>query len=448
MDVQPTTMKKLHFSFVLFLLLSVVACERGCTTERILDSDSKDFTVNGENITVGVRLIDSRNSRAIDGNIFHREVTHSFSVNLDVYYRGQQIRDVFLEGVDEPDGVDLNAVLKRVSLALSKDGNHLAVGVDKKISEVLHFYKDQPIRNMAIMSMNPPEGTPWSQLKIEEFPAPRELILNSMLENCDFFIGEDELIQTFMDDVAPTDTAHRILLSNWPQCAVAMDYYTEPTVRRLSTNKTWKRWAERRSLVVIKNDILPANFTGSDEFYAALNSSNVLEIQDSAIVAKWGGTGDQRMNDLLLKRLHSGNKSMAGEKRKTVYNQAKEGVASFLRTGESDYRHETIHCLRVLSVMGDTTEAYKVIHYALGENLEKVNSFDLIEVIYENYQFYTPCQRQFIRSKTEEVFARIDNYARSVLFRAAIPIVDCRQLRRWKKNYPDDLSYESLPAGC
>lgn len=440
-------MKKLRILYGLCLALIIVGCERGCTIENVLDRESKDIQLNGETITIEAKVVDYRNSRAINRNIFHREVTHTYGINIDVRYRGQLVEDVYFEGVDDPETVDLDKVLKRVSVALSKDGNHLAVGMDQTIAEVLHFYKDYPIRNLATFALNPTEGTPWSKLKIDSYPSPRELILNSLREDCVYFADDENLVYTFMNDVNPSDTAHRLLLSYWPQCEVAMEYYTGKNVQRLSVNKTWKKWAEARGIVALRENIQPATFDGTDEFLSALNSPEIRNMQDSAIIEGWGGKGDQKLNELLIERLKGPRSNFSTEKRRIVYNQAKMGLSEFQREGDSDYQREAMYCLRVLDAMGDTTEADRIIHNTLS-NIDKFNNFDLIEVVFENYELYTPAQQRFIRSRADEVMEEIEDYARSTLFRAAEGILDCKHLKSWKKNYAKDLEFESPPKGC
>ena len=442
-------MKRLHYLLSISLLIFIVGCERGCTTHHVMDRDSQEFNLQGERISIEATVVDNRNSRAMNRNIFRRSVTHTYSIHIDVHYRGQEIDAVYWEGVDNPDVVDLKKVLKRVSVALSKDGNHLAIGMDHKIVEVLHFYKDHLIRNLEIAELNPSAGEPWSKLGINNFPNPRDLIMENLLENCEYFSNDEDLFQAFMNDLLPTDSAHYALLERWPQCEVSIEYYTRQNVERLRKNSKWKKWAEARSLIALKSDIHPAKFNATDEFYNALNSPVVENLRDSALIVDWGGKGDEHLVDQLISKLKRGAKgNLSGEYRKTVYNQSKEGVAYFLREGRSDYRRETLYCLQILNLMGDTLEADRVIHYALGTKLESSDQFDIIEIVFENYPLYTPTQQRFIRSKLDEVFQRVNNYTRSTLFRALKSFADCKQLRNWKKKYPEDLQFENPPKGC
>jgi hypothetical protein len=438
-------MNKLRFFFTTSLLLLFVGCERGCTTQSTLDAESKTITLHGESINVEVRLVDYRNSKAINHNVFRRSVTHTYGISIDVYYRGQRLNDIFTEAVDNPDQVDLDKELKRVLIALSKDGNHLGVGVDNKVSGLFHFYKEHPIHSMSMMALDPQIGTPWSKLKIDAFPSPRELILEGLREDCHYFTGDEELLQAFMNDVKPYDTAHRVLLAAWPRCNLALDYYNEATVKKLRADKTWRNWAEARCVAVLRADYISADRVEAHAFFQVLNSYEVRAVQDSVLVEGWGSTTHGGFNDVLIERV--GQRNFPVDKRKMVYAKAREGLKFYMQKGYSNYQREARYCLRVLDAMGDTTQADLVLHYAL-ERVGKIDDFDMIEVAFECYDIYTPTQQKYIRAKADFVMEKIKDYSRSQLFKKTVGIVDCRRFKDWKKKYPGDLAYEELPEGC
>ena len=439
-------MKQFRFFWVLLFLLLLVGCERGCTTSRTLDEESVVMNANGNKVILRLRVVDYRNSRAIDKNIFRRSVSHTYGLSVDIAYRGQEFRDLYTEGVDNPDKVDLSKELKRVQLTVSKDGNHLGIGVDNKVANVLHFYKKRQIVQSSAL-VNPEFGSAWSDLKIDDFPSPRELILADV-HDCRFSIQDNNLLGAFMDDQSANDHAHKLLLDGWPTCSNANDYYTAVRVNKLVKNGQWRKWAEERSLLVIRSGESGFGFYKPDDFYAALNSSKVNNLLDSAMLSDWGSKGSSEATQKIVDRLKNKNRPLSAAGKDALLKSARQFFQEFMRTGTSDYHCEAEACMKVLLASGDTLTAHSALPQILGTNLGHFDPFDMIEVVYENYNFYTPAQQRYIKSQLPSVFMRTKDYARSILWRAVEGYAGCKLLREWKKKYPDNLDFCEVPNGC
>ncbi len=429
------------------LVLSLVGCQNGCTTAHTLDRESIDLVKNGQKVTVTARVVDYRNSKKIGRNIFHRSVTHTYGLSIDIAYRGQVHRDTYEEDVADPDAVDLDKELKRVKLALSNDGNHLGIGMDNDVVNVLHFYKEHEILSPAVSALYP-DGLKWSELKINSYPSPRELILGDVSRQCDFSMMNRDLVEIYMDDQAASDTVHRMMLSKWPDCRLAEGYYTPVRVRKLKKDKTWKKWAVERSKEEIR---LASSWTSEEEknaFYNALNDREVNLLYDSLLVSGWGRKGSDNALAIITARLKGNGRSFSSQDRAMLKQAAAENVKRFMQKGESDYQREAYTCLRVLSASGDTTLSWEFLKTAFGDRQNHYDQFDLVECIYDNYEWYTPAQQAYIVSNTPRFFRETRDYVRSSVFRAVDDIMDCKQLRQWKKDYPEDLDFCELPKGC
>lgn len=439
-------MKQFRFFWAVLLLLTVVGCERGCTTSRTMDEESIVLNANGSKVILNLRLVDYRNSRAINKNIFNRSVSHTYGLSVDIVYRGQEFEDVYEEGVDNPDLVDLTKELNRIQLTVSKDGNHLGIGVDKKVANVLHFYKERRITTSPAL-VNPEFGSAWSDLKINDFPSPRKLILAN-IENCEFLFQEDQLLSAFMDDQSASDHAHKLLLSTWPNCTMASDYYSSARLSKFVKNGQWRKWAEERAMSVIREGEGVSGFYEPTEFYEALNSPKVYNLLDSAILSDWGTKGSSDATDKIVDRLKNKKRPLSAKAKNAILVLAQQKVQEYMRTGTSDYKCEANACMKVLLASGDTLTAHRILPQILGPNLARFDQFDMIEVVYENYALYTPTQQRFIISQLPSVFARTNDYVRSVLFRAVEGYAGCNRLKEWKKKYANDLDFCELPKGC
>lgn len=433
-------------SIVILLLLVLVGCQRGCTTSSTMDRENVVVNINGHEVKIIARVVDYRNSKRINRNIFNRKVTHTYGLSIDVSFNGLIEKGVYTEGVSDPDKVDLNAELKRVKIALSKDLNHLAVGMDNIVADVIHIYKNKRI----VMSSSPNwggESMKWSDLNIESFHTPEQLLIEDVRFNCLMAGINSEQIVDVLDNSSPADSAHRILLSKWPECKLAEDYYTAKRVHKFSKNKVWKKWAEDRG-----EKVFSESFFGSKEdvytFIEALNSAKLNASVDSFIADSWGSKMDQETTQMVIQRIQGKAKPFTAEIKDLIIKDAQFSFAKFMSSGNSDYKREAASCLHVLIASGDTATSGLFLRDAFGVNNKNYDVFDFIEVAYDNYNIFTKKQKQFILDKTSNLFMEIKDYARQTLFRSVVDIFDCKQLRTWKKEYAKDLQYADLPDGC
>lgn len=441
-------MTRILFFCAVALLLTAGGCQNGCTTSRTMDSQSSVVKVNGQTIRLTASVMDYRNSKRIGNNLFRRKVTHTYGVTVDFTYRNNEFRDAYSQSVKDPDNVDLDEVIKQVKFKVSKDGNHLAIGVGDEVVSVYHFYKNMQIENVSAVMHTPEPGSSWKEVQINSFPSPKEMILRPISDLCEFNYVDLDLVVSLMDDLSPSDTAHRMLLRQWPRCQIALDYYTSARVKKLQNNSTWKKWALASGLRAVQEGSDLFNETAINSFVEALNDKHLNRVSDSLMALNWGGKGDDQLTNTLADRMSGRLRPLDPAIRKQVRTLATNEFNRFLRTGESDYHYEAYACMRILKACGDTVLISNFLEQAFGSRQQHFNQFDLIECIYDNYHHYTPAQQLYIKEHTPQFFGRTEDYARSVMFRAVEGIVSCDQLRRWKKDYAKDLDFCQLPKGC
>lgn len=434
-----------YFSVVLCLIL--MGCQRGCTTQSTMDSESKTISKHGQGVEVTVNLIDYRHSKGSRRNIFKRKVTHSYGLGFDVKMGSFVVRECFTEAVMNPDKVDLDHHLKRAQIKLSKDKKHLALGIDGKVADVIHLYNNQRVEFVGEHHVK--KGAKWSKLDIESFEDPENMLLAGLEKRCSFMSTNQKEITMIMDKKSPADTMHRMLLRQWPECSVAEKYYSGTRVAKLARNKTWKKYATDRGIEILHDNRI-ANWK-KDETYAflrKLKSPQLNFIMDSIYAADWGRKGTGDLTATVLKRINNKNVPFHPTVRQEIIDDARSNFRTFMKTGDSNYKREATDCMRVLIAIGDTAVATTFLRDAFGSGYRKYDEFDFLEVTYENFKKFTPSQRRFIIKNTPAQFEQTKDYLRSSYFRATKDIVDCSLLKEWKTNYPDDLDFDELPKRC
>lgn len=438
---------RLLFFALSLLSISLIGCNRGCTTSKTIKSESTTISTSAGNVQIVGRVVDYRHSRRVGSDIFDREVTHTFGLCFDINFGTFQLSEFYHEGVDDPDNVNLTNELKRVKVKISKDQNHIGMGVDGKVVKLVHLYKSHGIGTDRADLVA--DGTmDWSKLDMESFPSPSEILTKSLEESCDFMPYGTSAMDEFCNDSKPSSKVHKTLLDKWPSCTFAKNYFTEQKVRELAKDKKWKKRAEKRGLKVLKN-IESHNFDFEEiaAFVDQLNSSELNEALNEVLMNKWGTSGANDYTEKLVERLKQQN-SFTSEERSALYETAKSEFDKFQQTGESNYKREAAECLYVLQAMGDTTTGYNFINTSFGKNVSQYNCFDFIEVAFDHYGSYTDYQQELMLNKTESTFDAIQDYSRSVFYSNIEGIADCSMLKRLQKKYPEDLKMERIPSRC
>lgn len=443
-------MKQKTISLISFgiLALSLIGCNRGCTTSRTIASESKTVSTNAGNAEVMARVIDYRHSKRIGDNIFERSVSHSYGLCFDVNFGTFNGKNFFHEGVKDPEAVNLSKELQRVKVAISKDQNHIGLGVDGKVVKLIHLYKSNPIatREEKLLA----DGTmSWSDLDIESYPSPSTILTKSMKHSCgDLTFGSDAMTE-FCNSSSPTSKVHTELLNQWPDCSFTKRYLTEQKVRELSKNVKWKKQAAKRGKKVLKR-IEHHNFDFDEiaTFIAALNSAELNKKFDEMLMANWGKKGMTDYTAKLIKRIEEKKGPMDKATREEIYADAKAEFDEFEKTGRSNMRKEASDCLRLLQALGDTTTGYQFIQNAFGGGVSKYDQFDFLEVAYDNFSSYTDYQQRVILQQTEPTFESFKDYSRSSYYSAIEDLVDCSMLKRLKNKYPEDLRTRDVPDRC
>lgn len=439
--------KTLSLFSLITLGLVLIGCNRGCTTSKTIASESITISTSSGDVELTGRVIDYRHSQR-QGDVFHRKVSHSYGLCFDIQYGTFSQDNFFHEGVKDPKTVKLPKELKRVKVAVSKDGNHIGLGVDGKVVSLFHLYNSN-----AILTEQPNLGADgtmdWANLDINSYPSPESILRESLKNSCNDWGSETKAMIEFCDLKKPSDKVHRIMLDKWPECNLSKNYLSEKRVKVFSKNKKWKKYAEKRGKELL--DSMSSHSFEFDEilvFFGALNSNELNIRIDSLLIDNWGQNGMIDYTEALRNRIRQSNKPLGKVARRRVYNQAKSEFMEFERSGRSNSKREASKCLQMLSTLGDTTTAYNFIQNSFGPNISRFRIYDFLDVVYDDFSVYTDYQQQLIMQKTEASFAHVKDYSRSGFYSAIEDLVDCSMLKRLMKKYPKDLEYERVPTRC
>lgn len=428
--------------------LLLIGCNRGCTTQRTIASESTTIATPGGDVEITGRVIDYRHSRRQGADAFDRKVSHTYGLSFDLKYGTFVRKKFYSEGVKDPKSVKLPKELTRVRVAVSNDKNHIGLGVDGKVVSLIHLYNSNPIQT------NKPslvaDGTmKWGSLDINSYPSPESILTESLKASCGEMITERQAMFDFCDSKKPTDKIHRVMLDQWPDCNLAKDYLSEKRVKVFSRSPSWRKYAEKRGRVLL-NDISShsSEFEEIMFFVGTLNSKELNTTIDSLLVNNWGKSSMIDYTEALRNRIAQKKNPLSREARQEVYEQAKAGFTEFERSGRSNHRREAIECLQILSDLGDTTTGYNFVENSFGANIKHFKPYDFYDVAYDDFGVYTDYQQQLIIQKTEGAFAYVKDYSRSGFYYAIRDLVDCSMLKRLMKKYPDDLKNDRIPARC
>ncbi|XOV68882.1 MAG: hypothetical protein ACFHU9_06795 [Fluviicola sp.] len=441
-------MKKVKYVTSLLILLSIalIGCQRGCTTASTMASESKSFKMKGEKIVITARLVDYRNSRAISRrNIFKRKVTHTYGIVIDIESRLYTQRSFYSEGVPNPDKVNLKSVLKRAKVAISKDKKHVAIGVDDQVVDLVHLYRGKPLRSNNLHSPQIPGS--WSQLDINSYPSPKEMLLSQIEDDCKMIMLNEDALRELLDNTSPNDKAHHLLLAQWPNCDFAIEYYDAKQIARCSKNKNWKKRAEKRALESLEGSGY-SHIRFEEEYNAfllKLQSKEVMKALDQQYVDNWGS---HRLNvDLVIQRMQHASSPMDSEQKETIIADATKEIKKFMRSGRSNHNREAADCIQIL-VANNQTELVKSFLKDAVNRPSKYAVFDLLECVLDVYEIYPSADQQFILSNLDKIMKSIPDYARDSMIRRGENFIPCDQIRNWIQEYPDDLDKNDLPDRC
>lgn len=440
---------KLKSRLLLSLCFFLTACQNGCTTSSTMDSESKTIQVQGHAVQVTARLVDYRNSKRIGDNIFRRSVTHTYGVSFDIRTKGYSGSQFYSESIADPDNVDLIAELKRVKVDFSKDLNHLGLGVDDKVVDVVHFYKGKVLElgiQNELFDVNKLDN--WSDLDLNSYPSPEELMLTEIQDNCTFSFMNSQTLHEFMGSLKKSDTSQRMFLAQWPSCSLVDDFFTDNRVAKYSQNGTWKQYALDRCSKIMTYTNNDREMEDAIHLLRVMNVPEANYLIDSTLASSWGGSMETEMTELLVERMTAKKNKLKPELRNAVVAEAERGFSKFVRTGNSDHNREPAACLKVLIASGDTSTTYRFLEDSFGKNNDDYWFSDFLETVYDNYESFTPYQKSFVKKQTPLLFDRIPDYYRSLYFSAVEKFVECSQLKKWKNKYPEDLEFASYPDHC
>lgn len=438
--------KKTWPFYISFFLLILVGCQNGCTTQSTMKRESVIMKRNGEKILIVAKLLDFRNSRRKYSNrIFPRQISHSYGIEFEVSGLGLKNLHFYSEDVDDPDNVDLDKYLKQVKVSLSKDKYHLAVGYKDELIKVFHLFKGKEINSMYL---NDTGSTSWKYLNINGYPTPKELILKELGENCNFSIYLEENVKNLFEDLKPSDSAHVILLDNWPECSVAKEYYKGQILKKLVRNKVWKSYAIARAEEVYNSRLYSNYNQDCVTFFEALNSEKLNNLIESAVVDNWNVDSDWQLTDYIIKDVQRGGNKISAKNREIIFNDAQSILNQFLDKGNVSYTRYPEKCLAITLAFRDTTIAYQVLEEGMLNKKSKLNAGTTVKVLFKNEALLTPYQRNLLNKNIEPFFKKLSADDKEDVFREINNFDKCRLLRKWKNEYPEELKFAFISFQC
>ncbi len=436
-----------RLTLISFLLLTLIGCENGCTIRRVLDSEYEDMGTGKDRVRVTMNLIDYRNSRAINHDIFNRRITHSYGIDATIRYRGVESEVLFAQGVNDPDNVDLTAELKRVTIKQSKNENHIAVGVDGSVVAIQHFYKNQPANLRIFKAMDAQLSKRMKKVNLNRYPSMYKAVFAEINETCLDDAGSSAAVFQFLDELKPADYLQQQMLQRWPSCELAQNYFTEKRISDLRKDKKWLSMAENRCLAVMENNEKPTNFYNVAVFYEALNSPVIFSKFDENLIEQWLKEPAREDQENIVNRLLDKKRPLSASNRQKVLNKAQSELKLFLKTWENNHRYEPENMVKICLVAGDYATADLFISKAMSKHHDFV-TFDIIDALYENFSFFTAKHQAMIRQKSNTFFMALKDYERDYCFGKAKGVLDCTTLKSWKSTYANDLTFSELPEGC
>lgn len=437
--------KKTWPFYISFLLLILVGCQNGCTTRSIMKQEVIVLTRSGEKIVVVAKLLDFRNSkRKYSKRLFPRKITHTYGIEFDI--SGLGLKQLHFHSVDinNPNSVDLDKYLQNVKVAVSKDKYHLAVGYNQELLRVFHLFKGEEIS----MLLGYSDPSSWKSLNINSYPSPKELILKELNENCTFGFRLEQNVRDLFEDLKPSDSAHVILLNNWPDCRVANGYYQGAKLRELAKNKTWKTYAIARAEEVINNRLYSYKFSENLHFYEALESDKLNTILADYIIENWQSESSWQLTNFIIKDAKLGKSKINENERDRIYSEAQSVLNNFYSKGKVNFTEYPEKCLAVSIAYGDTTSAYQLIEEGIVSKKSKFNAGTLTEILYKNEYMLTKYQQKRLNENIESYFDQISKRDKENVFRIINQFEKCSLLRKWKNKYPDELRFAFLTHKC
>lgn len=439
------TKKTLPF-YISFLLLILVGCQNGCTTKSTIKKEHVVIERNGHKVIVTAKLMDFRNSKRKNSRrLFPRKVTHSYGIEFNVSGLGLKQLHFYSENVNNPDNVDLGKYLKRVKIAISKDGGHLALGYDNEIIKVFHLYKGKEI-GATFLDIN--KSSAWSSLNINGYPSPEDIILNELSENCDFSILLEDNVNDLFEDLKPSDSAHVLLLNKWPDCRTARDYYKGKNLKKLSKNKTWKSYAVARAEEVLGGNFHGYLFFENMEFYEVMNSKELNLMIEDYLVNNWRSNSDRKLANYIIENLQKKGGVISKSGKELIYNDAQSVLDEFLNKGDVSFTKDPEKCMGAVLAYGDTTNSYRIIEEGILAKNSKMDPGTLTEVLYTNEFLLTSHQRKLLNDNIELYFKNLSPDDKADVFHEVNKSNKCRLLRKWKMKYPDELRFSHLSIDC
>ena len=447
-------MTKLAKPFIfIFVLCSMAACKRGCTTSSTLDAERNTVTVNGVDFEVTARLIEYRHSRRQSGGaLFDRTVTYSHMVAFDLATPWWADEEVAYENVGDPDDVDLEAALTRFHVSLSADKNHFAYGASDKVLGIYHVLAGHGFTNTR--SFSAASSTQhWADLELDTLPTPAEMFsrMFGSTEACSFSGTDGNVIAMVLNDLPITDTLQLRALHAWPNCNAVDRYLTPQRINELSTDPTWKTAAIDRAIFVMDDG--QESFFGSDEaleLIVQIGDAQAYAGVDSIYDRYWGHNGHGEATDYILERFGNSAVPMAAETREKIVNRARTSLTAFLN-GEAVGHGELVeamYAMRILLMANETEAVDAFFAQCYDMNFWNDEFFDIEEVFEYNYDLMGADRQQEFLTKSQELLPDTRDYLRENVFEMIAPYADCQVLQDILNTYRDDMQYVDIPERC
>lgn len=441
-------------SWLLTVLLSIVlcGCQKGCTTSKTIDKESKTIKVGDLEGTITVRHIQYKHIKSKKGGIktsLDKSVKYSYAIVWDVDFPFWEQKDVAYEGTD--DNADLKEQLDRFNFKVSKDQKHFSYGIGDQLMGVMHIYNGLAFEDPDKIGVEY-DVVSFEKVSIEGYEDPEEIIAN-ILDKGEICTSGDinneytiiEILNSLPDD----HQLRKIAFESWPQCNIAKKVFTPkklktmikalPEYRDIITSRIESVITDDKSGIFDKKEVLKAVID--------LNDKEILYKVDKVLVDHWAVFMAREINDYITQRTLDKKTPMQPETIELYVQKCMHGLNNLI-AGNRDLKIDNVERLKFLALNNRTKEIDYFIKNTFGARTLDRNLIALDKVITKNWELLNDKQRNKILKQYQNNFKSIKSYNHAQVYKFLKKHLDCKDLIKIKESYPENLDDERLPLKC
>jgi hypothetical protein len=437
--------------FAVVLISALTGCNRGCTTQSTLDSESKTISICGQEATVTVRFIESRHSRRVaGGELFERNVSYNYGLAFDLETQYWTKQEIMYEPWPAEEDPDLDLQIERFKATSSANQLHFAFGMDEDLYGVYHVIGTHAFPS-TLQRVGLQLDAKLESVQFKRMESP-ESILYGLVNSgfvCMLDADDEANIQAIFDQLEPTGRIPMLALEKWPECRILNQYYSDEKVAELGQNQGWKQAAIDRCFGVLKSD--KESFLGGNdalEMLRALDDDVAYHSLDTFYAASWGDNMSHDANNYIFERLVSQDRPMQLSVRELLVRRADEAVQAFYETGDDQSAVKLHRCIHLYLLLAEEEKVNAFLEYSYAEDHFGDSFFEIEASTFDNFYLYSEQQQELILEQSRGKIKGAKSYHRESIYDQLKEHVSCDILGKLLADYPEDLKYSELPDRC